>query len=298
MSKRTYTPDERMRTSKSSRLRAPVRSAVACDVRLASSVTALAVCKATDQLACATAFFARHTATAQQHHSPQVHLFGKSDLWKRMGMVATHGKVGALCFTGDGCLGVGRRDGVLAWLACPALTPVAQAYQYGTSVADMVHHGSALVIGWRDGAVHLYDCSASPPAHTALLRRCQGHQELCCVAVSATAIAASLAHTVDVWYGTDGVCAAPLRLDLGACARSPVTALCLHGPFLWGAVTNTGRIEVWHLDGHAHCAGSLPSGHGNAVTGIAVVSGALLTSSVSRDGARTLLELRPPFALS
>ena len=49
------------------RLRLFERSAVACDVRLASSVTALAVCKATDQLACATAFFARHTATAQQH---------------------------------------------------------------------------------------------------------------------------------------------------------------------------------------------------------------------------------------
>ena len=81
-----------------------------------------------------------------------------------MGVVATQGKVGELCFTGDGCVGVGGRDGVLAWVACPALTPVAQAYQYGTSVADMVHHGSALVIGWRDRPAHLDDCPAPPPA--------------------------------------------------------------------------------------------------------------------------------------
>ena len=127
----------------------------------------------------------------------------------------------------------------------------------------------------------------------------------CLLAVSKAVIAASLRNEVHVWCS---VCwasawvshAPPIRLRIGTQTGSHVTALQLGGGFLWAAVTNLGRIEVWKLPSST-TAGSttirviaFPSGHGNAVTGIAIAEGALFTSSASHGGERTLLRRQIP----
>jgi len=284
-----------------------------------SSVTAVAVCEETRRVACSTAGSVQWTSGHGSRFSPatvRLYLPTGPGAWEnRRSIQLGHNGADALCFSNCGLL-VGGIDGrlrcfnshnLLPLVTPPVLYPGACVTAIATAPSKRqflaAHSDGVLsVFIWsRDGQTLSRDFEHTL-RHSGVTR---WQRVRCKLSVSASAIAASFRNEVHVWCN---VCwawagmshAPPIRLCIGRQAGSHVTALQLGGGFLWAAVTNLGRIEVWKLPSST-TAGSttirviaFPSGHGNAVTGIAIAEGALFTSSASHGGERTLLRRQIP----